>query len=115
MMDRLKNLEDEISAWPYVSIIHMVLEVGNSASETRKWGHMHSGGVVDIPLPRSIRDALSDQGLADEHHWVPQAGWITFRVPSEDDLKHALGLMRSSYLRYALKTASDSRRLLEQE
>jgi len=76
---------------------------------------MHSGGVVDIPFPRSIRDALSDQGLADEHHWVPQSSWITFRVPSEDDLKHALGLMRSSYLRYALKTASDSRRLLEQE
>ena len=61
-----------------------------------------------------MRDALLAEGLAEEHHWVPNSGWITFRVRSEDDLKHALGLMRLSYLRYALKT-SDSRGLLEQE
>lgn len=76
---------------------------------------MHTGEIVDIPFLRTIRDALVDQGLADEHHWVPRSGWITFRVRSADDLKHALGLMRLSYLRYALKTASDSHGLLEPE
>ena len=38
-------------------------------------------------FPRSIRDALLAEGLAEEHHWVPNSGWITFRVRSEDDLK----------------------------
>jgi len=55
------------------------------------------------------------QGLAEEHHGVPNSGWISFRIRNEDDLKHALGLMRLSCLRYALKTAGDSRGLLEQE
>jgi luciferase-like monooxygenase len=66
------------------------------------------------PFPRPVRDALLAEGLAEEHRWVPNSGWITFRIRSEEDLKHALWLMRLSYLRYALKTAADSRGLLEQ-
>ena len=71
--------------------------------------------MVDIPFPRSVRDALLGNALAEEHHWVPNSGWITFQMRSEEDLGHALWLMRLSYLRYALKTTTDPRRLLEQE
>ena len=46
---------------------------------------------------------------------VPNSSWITLRVRSEDDLKHALWLMRLSYIRSALKTAADPRGLLEKE
>ena len=76
---------------------------------------MHVGGVVDIPFPRSIRDALLVEGRAEEHHWVPNSGWITLRVRSEDDLKHSVWLMRLSYVRYALKTENAPRGLLEHE
>src|SRR5690242_2085741 len=38
-----------------------------------------------------------------------------FRCRSEEDLSHALWLMRLSYLRYALKTATDPHKLFEQE
>jgi hypothetical protein len=34
---------------------------------------------------------------------------------SEEDLTHALWLMRLSYLRYALKTSTDPQKLFEQE
>jgi hypothetical protein len=54
-------------------------------------------------------------GLAKEHRWVPNSGWITFHVRSDEDLKHARWLMRLSYLRYTLKTAPDARKMLEQE
>jgi hypothetical protein len=76
---------------------------------------VHTGGVVDIPFPRSVRDVLLAEGLAEEHRWVPRSGWITFRVRSDEDLRQALWLMRLSYVRYALKTASDPRGLLERE
>jgi len=78
-------------------------------------GHVHTGGVVDIPFPRAIRDALLDEGRAEEHRWVPNSGWITFRERGEDDFRHALWLLRLSYLRYALKTASDPATMLAQE
>jgi luciferase-like monooxygenase len=54
-------------------------------------------------------------GLAEQHHWVPNSGWTTFRVRNEEGLSHALWLMRLSYLRYALKTANDPGEMLEQE
>jgi len=63
----------------------------------------------------SLRDALLENGLAEEHHWVPNSGWITFQMRSEEDLSHALWLMRLSYLRYALKTASDPAKYLSRK
>jgi len=78
-------------------------------------GHIHTGGIVDIPFPRPIRDTLLAEGLAEEHHWVPNSGWITFQVRREADLKQAVWLMRLSYLRYTLKTASDPRLYLNEQ
>jgi hypothetical protein len=39
---------------------------------------VHECGVVDILFPRSIRDALLAEGLAEEHRWVPNSGWAHF-------------------------------------
>jgi hypothetical protein len=59
------------------------------------------------------------EGLAEERHWVQNSGWITFQMggESEEALRHARWLMRLrlSYLRYALKTASEPRKLFEGE
>ena len=71
-----------------------------------------SGGIVDIPFPRSVRDALLAEGLAEEHRWVPNSGWTTFQIRSEEGLSRALWL---SYLRYTLKSATDPQKLFEQE
>ncbi len=115
-MKHLKKLEDEISAWPRISV-HPHRFGGKeflfgSGAEV---GHIHTGGIADIPFPRAVRNALLAAGLAEQHHWVPNSGWVTFHVRNEEDLSHALWLMRLSYLRYALKTASDPRGMLEQE
>lgn len=114
-MKHLKKLEEEVSAWPQVSVHPHRFGGREFRFGSAEVGHVHIGDIVDIPFPRSIRDALLAEGLAEEHHWVPNSGWITFQVRSEDDLKHSVWLMRLSYLRYALKTANDPRGLLEQE
>ncbi len=112
-MKHLKKLEDEVSAWPQVSIHPHRFGGKEFRFGSAEIGHVHIGGIVDTPFPRSIRDALLAKELAEEHHWVPNSGWITFHVRTEDDLEHALWLMRLSYLRYALKTASDPHELLK--
>jgi hypothetical protein len=114
-MVHLKKLEDEVSAWPNISVHPHRFGGREFRFGSAEVGHVHAGGVVDIPFPRSVRDALLADGLAEEHHWVPNSGWITFRVRRDGDLKHALWLMRLSYLRYTLKTAADPRGLLKQE
>jgi Family of unknown function (DUF5519) len=115
MMNYLKTLEAEVSAWPNVSIHPHRFEGRKFRFGSAEVGHMHTGGIVDIPFPRSVRDALLAKGLAEEHRWVPNSGWTTFQIRSEEGLSHALWLMRLSYLRYALKTATDPQNLFEQE
>lgn len=114
-MKHLEKLEEEVSGWPHISVHPHRFAGREFRFLSAELGHVHTGGIVDIPFPRSIHDALLAVGLAQEHRWVPNSGWITFRIRSEKDLKHALWLMRLSYLRYALKRAADPRELFEQE
>jgi hypothetical protein len=86
-MKNLKKLEEEVSAWGNVTVHPHRFGGRELLFGTAEVGHVHTGGIVDIPFPRSIRDALLAEGLAEEHRWVPNSGWITFRIRSEEDLQ----------------------------
>jgi hypothetical protein len=111
----LTTLNQEISQWPHVLVRSHRFGGREFLFGKAEIGHIHIGGIVDIPFTRPIHDALLSEGLAENHHWVPNSGWITFRVRNEQDVKHALWLMRLSYLRYFLKTATDARQFFEEE
>src|SRR6202521_5917144 len=114
-MQLLRRLEDTVASWPRISVHSHRFGGCEFRFANAEVGHVHAGGIVDIPFPRSVRDALLADGLAEEHHWVPNSGWITFRIRSEEGLQHAVWLMRMSYIRYALKSASDPRKMFERE
>jgi len=114
-MNDLSELEHELSAWPSISIHAHRFGGKEFRFGSAEVGHIHRGGTVDIPFPRPVHDVLLANGLAEEHRWVPNSGWVTFHLRRDQDLKHALWLMRLSYLRYALKAASDPHRLLREE
>jgi Family of unknown function (DUF5519) len=114
-MNNLKKLEGEVSTWQNISVHPHRFGGREFLFGKAEVGHIHVGGMVDIPFPRSVRNALLAEGLAEEHHWVPNSGWITFRIRSEQDFDHALWLMRLSYLRYMLKTSTDPQKVFEQE
>jgi len=114
-MDSLKLLEQHVGSWPQVSVHGHRFGGREFRFQSAEIGHVHPGGIVDLPFPRPVRDALLDERLAQEHHWVPNSGWVTFRVRSQGELEHALWLLRLSYLRYALKTAANPREIFERE
>lgn len=115
MTKSLQKLQEEVSAWPNISVHAHRFGGTEFRFGSAEVGHVHLDGTVDIPFPRSVHDALLAEALAEEHRWLPNSGWITFHVGSEDDLQHAVWLMRLSYLRYRLKAAADPRGLLERE
>jgi Family of unknown function (DUF5519) len=110
-MQPLMKLEDTVASWPQVSVHPHRFGGREFRFANAEVGHVHDGGIVDIPFPRSIRDALLMEGLAEQHRWAPNSGWVTYRIRSNKDLQHAAWLMRLSYFRYALKTADDPREL----
>jgi hypothetical protein len=115
MKSQLEQFAKEVSEWPHVSVHPHRFGGREFRFQKAEVGHLHTGGVVDIPFPLPIRNALLAEGLAEEHRWVPDSGWTTFQIRGEQDLKHALWLMRLSYLRYALKTDDTPRKLFEKE
>jgi len=114
-MELWKKLVEEVALWPNISVDPHRFGGKEFRFGSAEVGHVHMGGMVDIPFPRPVRDALLDEGLAEQHPWVPNSGWVSFRVRGDRDLKHALWLMRLSLLRYRLKAATDPGKLLDQE
>jgi hypothetical protein len=111
----LKKFEEEVSARANVTVHPHRFGGREFLFGSAEVGHVHTNGIVDIPFTRPIHAALLADGLAEEHRWVPNSGWITFRMRGKKDLSQALWLMRLSYLRYALKTSTDPKKLFEQE
>lgn len=114
-MKHVKTLEDVVSAWSRISVHPHRFGGREFLFGSAEVGHVHTNGIVDIPFTRPVHDLLLDEGLAEQHRWVPNSGWITFHIRGDQDIAHALWLMRLSYLRYALKEAADPRSLFEHE
>jgi len=112
---QVKQLENEVTIWPNVTAYSHPFAGREFRFDDAEIGHVHVGGVVDIPFPRAMRDALLAQGLAEEHRWVPDSGWTTFHVHHEDQIAHAIWLMRLSYARYAIRRSGDGQKVFEQE
>lgn len=113
--DDVRKLEEEVSSWPQVSVKPHRFGGREFNFGSAEIGHVHTGGTVDIPFTRALHDALLSEGLAQQHRWVPDSGWVTFHMSGEQDLHQALWLFRLSYLRYMLKRSPDAYALLERE
>ena len=111
----LRQIEAEISSWPKISVHPHRFGGREFRLGHAEVGHLHSDGTLDISFPRAIHDALLEEHLAEQHHWIPDSGWTTFHVRGGKDLAHALWFMRLSYLRYVLRSAADPGKLLDQE
>ena len=110
-----KQIEKEILKWPNVTAHSHRFGGREFRLGSAEVGHVHTGGIVDIPFPRSVHDALLEEGLAERHRWVPDSGWTTFRMRNDNDLPHVMWLLRISYLRYAVKRAVVPKEYFEQE
>jgi hypothetical protein len=77
----------------------------------RELGHLHGDSHADIAFPRKVRDELVAGGRALPHRAVPDSGWITVPIDSEDGVERAIELFRMAYDRArAAKARSESAR-----
>lgn len=103
MLSYIEQIQTEVTSWEGVSAApHRFGGVEFNIGKA-EIGHFHPGGVIDIPFPMNLRNQLLTEGLVSKHHWLPDSGWVTFRVRSEADIPRVLWLLKLSYLRYVLK------------
>ncbi|AFZ65827.1 luciferase family protein [Deinococcus peraridilitoris] len=95
--ESLRRLEREVSAWPGVEVRHHRTGCTQFRSPHGEVGHLHRGGLLDVPFPRELRDRLVSKGQARPHHVMPASGWVSYQVSGEKELPGALALLRLSY------------------
>lgn len=63
----------------------------------RELGHLHGESHADIAFPRRVRDELVVTGRALPHRAIPDSGWVSVPIDSEDGVERALDLFRMAY------------------
>jgi Family of unknown function (DUF5519) len=107
MRDLLQHISGEVCRWPDVTSAPHRFGGTEYRFSQAEIGHLHSDGTLDIPYPMPIRNQLIADGIVEKHHFLPESGWVTFYVTATN-LEQALWLLRLSYLRYALRRASNA-------
>ena len=103
MSSLIEQVQQEVSSWDGVTVSTHRFGGVEFKLTNAEVGHIHQNGLVDIPFPMKIRNQLLLEGLVSKHHVLTDSGWISFRVRSENDVPHAIWLLKLSYLRYVLK------------
>lgn len=99
MASAFEKVEKEVMSWPGVtSGVHRFGGVEFKVSG-REMGHMHGSSWADLPFPMDQRNDLVEKGRASPHHILPESGWVTFYVKSDDDVPALLELFRMQYER----------------
>jgi len=94
-----QRIRTEVSSWPNVTAKpHRFGGVEFSVGR-REIGHLHGGHLVDLPFPMKIHDELIAAGRAQVHHVLPDSGWVSFPIKTEEDVNHAIELLRLNYER----------------
>ena len=63
----------------------------------REIGHVHGDSLVDIPLPKRIRDELVASAEAKPHHVLPRSGWVSVYLNDPSDVDRAISILRRSF------------------
>jgi len=63
----------------------------------RELGHIHGDSLLDIPFPMNVRNELAGKGEVKKHHILPDSGWISFPLTTEQDVAKAIALLRRSF------------------
>src|SRR5690348_2445706 len=90
-------LIDQLLSWPEVTQQPHRFGGIEFVYKGKEIGHLHGDHLVDLLLPRSLRDQLVGTGRARPHHIYPDSGWISVYLTSNEDVSKAIEILRLKY------------------
>ncbi|HEY6952019.1 MAG TPA: luciferase family protein [Bacteroidota bacterium] len=93
----MEKIVNEVCAWP--GVVAQAHRYGGIEFRLgkRELGHLHGASLLDVPFPLRVKKELLAAGEAEEHHVLPESGWVSFRIRSQADGEHAVDLLRRSF------------------
>ena len=99
MEDIGERIEREVTSWPGVARHEHRFGGVEFRVGRRELGHLHGARWADIRFQKTVRDMLVETGRAQPHHVLPDTGWVSKQIRSEDDAAEVVELFRLSYER----------------
>jgi hypothetical protein len=94
-----ERIRAEVGSWPNVTVAPHRFGGVEYRVGRRELGHVHGDRLADLPFPVAIRDELVAAGRAERHHILPESGWVSYWMRSDDDAAGAIELFRLNYER----------------
>src|ERR671910_3430102 len=92
------RLVEAVTGWSGVT-----LEEGRFGSTRlmvgrRELGHVHGASILDAPLPKPLKAALLERGVAKQHRFTPpESGWVTIELDDPDAVQGSIDILRERY------------------
>ncbi len=109
MVDVVEEIRREVTGWPGVEANPHRFSGIEFRVRGHEIGHLHGGRWADLPFPVRVRKELVAQGKAQLHHVLPQTGWVSYPIQSEEDVPGALELFRLNYDRLMARGHDEGR------
>ena len=108
MLDYADQVVDAVSAWEGLRVEPHRFGGREFKLGQVEIGHVHSGGLVDVPFTRAVREQLVAAHRAQPHHILPETGWISFYMRRPEDVDQAVWLLRLSYLQKRIRRSRNN-------
>jgi Family of unknown function (DUF5519) len=105
MEDNAARIEAQVRSWEGVETHPHRFGGVEFRLGRRELGHLHGGRLADLPFTRRIRDMLVETGRARPHHVLPDSGWVSKPIRSDEDVAETIELFRLSYERARVAAA----------
>jgi hypothetical protein len=93
------RIEREVASWEGVTVHPHRFGGVEFRLGRRELGHLHGDRWADLPFHRGIRDMLVETGRAQPHHVLPDTGWVSKQIRTEEDVQEVVELFRLGYER----------------
>ncbi len=87
----------EVTSWPGVTASGHRFGGVEFRLGRRELGHLHGDRIADIPFPRALRDRLMSEGRVQRHRVLPDSGWASRPMRTEEDARDVVALLRMNY------------------
>ena len=105
-MEASRRIEQEVAGWDGVTVEPHRFGGVEFRLGRRELGHLHGESLADLAFPRRIREMLVETGRAERHHVLPDSGWVTKRIRTDEDVDEAIELFRLAYERARVAAAA---------
>jgi len=93
------RIEREVGSWDGVTTHAHRFGGTEFRLGRRELGHLHGERWADLRFHQGIRDMLVETGRAQPHHVLPETGWVSKQIRSDEDVAELIELFRLSYER----------------